>query len=55
MNSDRVTLEFEGRDLAEVIGKMINFLNMIKGINLGENDGKHEQRGKDRLVGRPAE
>jgi len=52
MNSDRVTLEFEGRDLAEVIGKMINFLNMIKGINLGESDGKHEPRGKDRVAGK---
>ena len=55
MSNDSVKLEFEGRDLAEVIGKMINFLNMIKGINLGESDGKHESRGKDRLAGRPAE
>jgi len=55
MNSDRVTLEFEGRDLAEVIGKMINFLNMIKGINLGESDGKHEQRGSNRMAGKPTD
>ena len=54
MNSDRVSLEFEGRDLAEVIGKMINFLNMIKGINLGESEGKHDEGRKDRVPPRPS-
>lgn len=54
MAKDRMKLEFEGKDLPEVIGKIISFLNMIKGINLGESEGKHDEGRKDRIPPRPS-
>ena len=45
---DTMSVEFSGKDMKEVIMKMIDFLNMIKGINLGETEGKHEGQRADR-------
>lgn len=54
MEKDRMSICFEGRDLPEVVGKIISFLNMIKGINLGESEGKHDEGRKDRIPPRPS-
>jgi len=54
MAKDHMKIEFEGKDLTEVIGKIIGFLNMIKGINLGESEGKHDEGRKDRVPPRPS-
>ena len=54
MEKDCMSICFEGKDLAEVIGKIIGFLNMIKGINLGESEGKHDEGRKDRIPPRPS-
>jgi hypothetical protein len=53
MAKDHMKLEFEGRDLPEVIEKMIAFLNMIKGINLGESEGKHDKGRETQFPPRP--
>ena len=54
MAKEQMSISFEGKDLPEVIGKIINFLNMIKGINLGESEGKHDEGRKDRIPPRPS-
>ena len=54
MEKDYISLNFTGKDLPEIIGKMVNFLNMIKGINLGESDGKHDQGRKNPIPPRPS-
>ena len=51
---DKVTVDFKGKDMTEIISKMVQFLNMFKGINLGESDGSHDQRGKNQMAEKPA-
>ena len=54
MKDDHISIEFAGEDMGEILNKVINFLNMFKGINLGESEGRHEHRGKDFLAEKPS-
>lgn len=56
MAKNEVKLEFSGESMEEVIGKIIQFLSMIKGIGFGTKEvPQGEPGGKDRVPERPAE
>jgi len=50
MKDDHISIEFAGKDMGEILNKIINFLNMFKGINLGESDGRHEPGRKNPMA-----
>jgi hypothetical protein len=34
--AQHVSIQFEGRDIQELVGKIIQFLSMVKGINFAQ-------------------
>jgi len=52
MDKDYIAMEFSGKDLGEVVNKMVMFINAIKGINLvNVPEERHESKAdSDRLL-----
>ena len=49
MDKDYVAVEFSGKNLQEVVIKMIDFVNSIKGVNIMPEGGKSDENKADSI------
>ena len=55
MAEDNLSFTFNGRNLQEVVVKMVNFLNMIKGLDFSRISEERDDRSDDPVAEEPAE